>query len=217
MNRQAPAVRSTRQRAAVSTLLGRIEDFRTAQEIHEELRRNGDSIGLTTVYRSLQALADTGEVDVLRTASGEAMYRRCATATHHHHLVCRRCGTTVEIEGPAVESWTPAGRRAQRILRGQPHPGRLRALLGLQRPLNPAAGRPPSVLRGALGLRVSAAPREKCGACLHSECVECRSTLPRLQAGPNRHVATLGDCARHKNSPPNGRSYRLPGNCHPFG
>jgi Fur family ferric uptake transcriptional regulator len=106
MNRQAPAVRSTRQRAAVSALLSRIEDFRTAQEIHEELRRNGDSIGLTTVYRSLQALADTGEVDVLRAASGEAMYRRCATATHHHHLVCRRCGTTVEIEGPAVESWT---------------------------------------------------------------------------------------------------------------
>jgi Fur family ferric uptake transcriptional regulator len=106
MNQQAPAVRSTRQRAAVSALLNRIEDFRTAQEIHEELRRNGDSIGLTTVYRSLQTLADNGEVDVLRTASGEAMYRRCATAAHHHHLVCRQCGTTVEIEGPAVESWT---------------------------------------------------------------------------------------------------------------
>ena len=106
MNRQAPAVRSTRQRAAVSALLNRIEDFRTAQEIHEELRRNGDSIGLTTVYRTLQTLADSGEVDVLRTASGEAMYRRCASLAHHHHLVCRQCGTTVEIEGPAVESWT---------------------------------------------------------------------------------------------------------------
>jgi Fur family ferric uptake transcriptional regulator len=42
---------------------------------------------------------------VLRTDSGESVYRRCATAEHHHHLVCRRCGTAVEIEGPAVETW----------------------------------------------------------------------------------------------------------------
>ena len=102
-------MRATRQRAAVSALLDRLDDFRSAQDIHEELRRVGDGIGLTTVYRTLQSLADAGEVDVLRTGSGEAVYRRCASAEHHHHLVCRRCGATVEIEGPAVESW------AQRI------------------------------------------------------------------------------------------------------
>jgi Fur family ferric uptake transcriptional regulator len=108
VNGQEPtsrALRATRQRAAVSALLDRLEDFRSAQEIHEELRRGGEGIGLTTVYRTLQTLADGGEVDVLRTGSGEAVYRRCATAEHHHHLVCRRCGRTVEIEGPAVETW----------------------------------------------------------------------------------------------------------------
>ena len=99
-------LRATRQRAAVSALLDRIDDFRSAQEIHEELRRAGDGIGLTTVYRTLQTLADGGEVDMLRTGSGEAVYRRCDTANHHHHLVCRRCGAAVEIEGPAVEQWT---------------------------------------------------------------------------------------------------------------
>ncbi|OLL73139.1 Zinc uptake regulation protein ZUR [Pseudonocardia sp. Ae168_Ps1] len=99
-------IRATRQRAAVTALLDRIEDFRSAQEIHEELRRTGEGIGLTTVYRTLQTLAEGGEVDVLRTASGEAVYRRCETEHHHHHLVCRRCGAAVEIEGPAVESWT---------------------------------------------------------------------------------------------------------------
>lgn len=107
-NGQAPttrALRATRQRAAVSALLDRLADFRSAQEIHEELRRTGEGIGLTTVYRTLQTLADGGEVDVLRTGSGEAVYRRCASVEHHHHLVCRRCGHTVEIEGPAVETW----------------------------------------------------------------------------------------------------------------
>ncbi|MDX6302342.1 MAG: Fur family transcriptional regulator, ferric uptake regulator [Nocardioidaceae bacterium] len=96
--------RPTRQRRAVNTALQTFEDFRSAQDIHDLLRRNGDNVGLSTVYRTLQALADRGEVDMLRTEEGEALYRRCS-ATHHHHLVCRVCGRTVEVEGPAVESW----------------------------------------------------------------------------------------------------------------
>lgn len=99
-----PGLRSTRQRTAVARLLDVTDDFRSAQEIHEELRRNGEGVGLTTVYRTLQTLADAGEIDVLRTGSGEAVYRRCS-AHHHHHLVCRRCGRTVEVEGPTVELW----------------------------------------------------------------------------------------------------------------
>ncbi len=49
-------------------------------------------------------LADAGEIDVLRTDSGEAVYRRCSTH-HHHHLVCRQCGRTVEVDDPPVENW----------------------------------------------------------------------------------------------------------------
>ena len=75
------------------------------------LRRDagaGAKIGLTTVYRALQALGDAGEIDVLRTDDGEAVYRACATVSHHHHLVCRRCGKTVEVAGPDVERWAEA-------------------------------------------------------------------------------------------------------------
>ncbi len=79
-------------------------DVSDADALHEELRRRGEGIGLTTVYRTLQALAEAGEIDVLRTPAGEASYRRCSSH-HHHHLVCRSCGRTVEVEGPAVESW----------------------------------------------------------------------------------------------------------------
>lgn len=96
--------RSTKQRVAVVRLLEATTEFRSAQDIHDELRRRGESIGLTTVYRTLQGLADAGEIDTLRTDSGESVYRRCS-AHHHHHLVCRACGRTVEVEGPAVESW----------------------------------------------------------------------------------------------------------------
>lgn len=101
---EAIGVRSTRQRSAISALLDDIDEFRSAQELHDELRRRGEGIGLTTVYRTLQTLSDAGTVDVLRTDSGEAVYRRCS-AEHHHHLVCRTCGYTVEVEGAVVEAW----------------------------------------------------------------------------------------------------------------
>jgi Fur family ferric uptake transcriptional regulator len=99
-----PGLRRTRQRAAISTLLGEIDDFRTAQQIHDLLRANGDSVGLTTVYRTLQAMAESGEVDVIRV-DNELLYRRCRSRSHHHHLVCRTCGHTVEIVGTVVEQW----------------------------------------------------------------------------------------------------------------
>ena len=98
------AVRSTRQRAAISARLENVEEFRSAQELHDELRRRGEGIGLTTVYRTLQSMASAGLLDTLRTDTGESVYRRCSQH-HHHHLVCRACGTTVEIQGGAAEAW----------------------------------------------------------------------------------------------------------------
>jgi Fur family ferric uptake transcriptional regulator len=97
-------LRPTRQRKAVAGCLASFDDFRSAQDIHDLLKQQGENVGLSTVYRTLQALAESGEVDVLRAEDGEALYRRCST-THHHHLVCRACGRTVEVEGPTVERW----------------------------------------------------------------------------------------------------------------
>lgn len=103
----ATPLRRTRQRQAVDDILSDLDEFRTAQQIHDELRRKGDRIGLTTVYRTLQFMADASELDAIRTADGETAYRRCSGG-HHHHLVCRTCGRTVEVSGPAVEKWTSA-------------------------------------------------------------------------------------------------------------
>lgn len=104
MTSDATPVRRTRQRAAVTRALEERDGFVSAQQLHDDLRHQGESVGLTTVYRSLQALADAGEVDLLVNDDGETVYRRCSPE-HHHHLVCRSCGRTVEIAGPAVETW----------------------------------------------------------------------------------------------------------------
>src|SRR4051795_8012471 len=102
-----PAQRRTRQRAAVEEVVRELSEFRTAQQIHDDLRHRGDGVGLTTVYRNLQLMADAGELDAIRTTDGETAYRRCSGG-HHHHLVCRSCGRTVEVSGPAVERWASA-------------------------------------------------------------------------------------------------------------
>ncbi len=103
--RPAPRERSTRQKRALSAVLDGSDAFHSAQELFTELQERGENVGLTTVYNQLRALAESGEVDVLRADDGETRYRRCRTDEHHHHLVCRECGRTVEVEGPEVERW----------------------------------------------------------------------------------------------------------------
>ncbi|MDX6307080.1 MAG: Fur family transcriptional regulator, ferric uptake regulator [Nocardioidaceae bacterium] len=99
--------RSTRQREALVHVLDEVDGFRTAQQLHAMLVERGDKVGIATVYRSLQLLADADLVDVIHGDDGESSYRRCSTR-HHHHLVCRVCGRAVEAQAPAVEMWVDA-------------------------------------------------------------------------------------------------------------
>ncbi len=109
----AGRVRNTRQAGAVEAVLRAADGFRTAQELFAELRRRGDRIGLTTVYRHLSTLAEQGAVDVVHNGEGESQYRLCGVSqgsadqpdAHHHHVVCRQCGRSVEVSGPEVEAW----------------------------------------------------------------------------------------------------------------
>jgi Fur family ferric uptake transcriptional regulator len=96
----------TRQKRAVAAVLEDTDQFSSAQELHARLRAQGERVGLATVYSQLRALATAGEIDSLRSASGEVLYRRCGLASHHHHLVCRRCGRAVELDAPDVEALT---------------------------------------------------------------------------------------------------------------
>ncbi len=98
--------RNTKQREEVWRALERNPGFVSAQELHQALRDLGSTIGLATVYRTLNALADEGNVDAL-TREGENLYRACSPG-HHHHIICRECGLTREIEASAVEAWAKA-------------------------------------------------------------------------------------------------------------
>ena len=96
--------RNTRQKDAVRHTLGETVGFVSAQQLHQVLKNHGSTIGLATVYRALADLAEAGEADSLQSKEGELLYRACTTS-HHHHLICRVCGKTVEIEAEKVEKW----------------------------------------------------------------------------------------------------------------
>jgi Fur family ferric uptake transcriptional regulator len=108
----ARVLRITRQGQAVLNVMGSTESFRSAQDIHAQLRAGGQTVGLTTVYRHLALLTGEGQLDSLQTAEGELVYRRCHSNQHHHHVVCRQCRRGTEVELPEVEEWAESTARA---------------------------------------------------------------------------------------------------------
>ena len=97
--------RATRQRTALIGLLERTPEFRSTQQMHAVLHQEEQAVPQATVHRTLSAMAEAGDVDVLSTAGGEARYRQCHQTEHHHHLVCRICGHIVEASQTLVERW----------------------------------------------------------------------------------------------------------------
>lgn len=99
--------RSTRQQSAILETLESLDEFRSAQEIYLSLSKRKFKVGLATVYRTLQKMAEKEQIDAIRNTEGETLYRHCGQREgHHHHLICRECGLTITVEGPAIENWT---------------------------------------------------------------------------------------------------------------
>lgn len=97
--------RNTKQRQVISDVLDDLAGFISAQSLHQHLVAAGESIGLATVYRTLQSMAEVDLLDVVRDQSGEMLFRACRSKQHHHHLVCRSCGAAEELQASEVEAW----------------------------------------------------------------------------------------------------------------
>lgn len=95
--------RSTWQKIAVREALEGSEGFVSAQELYKLIASGDKKIGLTTIYRALTEMVQNEEADSLTGTDGETKYRSC-TAEHHHHLICKKCGATVEFELPGFEA-----------------------------------------------------------------------------------------------------------------
>lgn len=103
--------RNTRQASAIEAALAQADGFRTAYDLFAQIRHAGQRIGLSTIYRHLSLLADTDRADVVHSTDGQTLYRLCGPreatgpAEHHHHIVCRRCGRSIEVPAAEIEAW----------------------------------------------------------------------------------------------------------------
>ncbi|MFN2582214.1 MAG: Fur family transcriptional regulator [Candidatus Dormibacteria bacterium] len=93
--------RATAQRLVVLEALRRTDHTITAPELYGRLRRQNPLLGRATVFRTLDSLVDAGLAQRFERPGHIYAYAACST-THHHHLVCTRCDTTIEIDEAAI-------------------------------------------------------------------------------------------------------------------
>ena len=93
--------RLTGQRRAVAELIAEHDGHFTAADLVDSARRRRLDLSRATLFRSIDLLTDLGVVERVDLPSGEHAYVPCAPA-HHHHVVCSRCGRTVEVEDCGV-------------------------------------------------------------------------------------------------------------------
>lgn len=91
-------------RRAIVDYLARQDCCRSAQEIHEGLRADGVRVGIASVYRVLDTLADLRLVQRVDFGDGTARFEPLeADGHHHHHVVCDDCGRVEPFEDDRLE------------------------------------------------------------------------------------------------------------------
>jgi len=106
----AAGYRITLPRRSLADLVIDLDGHFTASELAAAGRRRGLRIGRATLFRALEVMIELGVVERLDLPSGEHAYVVCAPS-HHHHVVCSRCGRTAEVED---EGLADAVRRIER-------------------------------------------------------------------------------------------------------
>ncbi|MEN8199954.1 MAG: transcriptional repressor [Thermodesulfobacteriota bacterium] len=97
----APQMRLTTQRQIILEELGKVTSHPTANEVYDMVRKRLPRIGLGTVYRNLELMAETGII--LKLEVGGTQKRFDATVAPHYHIRCMSCGKVDDIEIPVME------------------------------------------------------------------------------------------------------------------
>lgn len=104
----AAGQRITPQRDLIAGVLEHADRPLGAQELLDAVSGHDPGVGRATVFRALQALGDAGIVQHVSLAGNQAGYLLCATAGHHHHLVCQQCGTIEDLAEDEVAPFLTA-------------------------------------------------------------------------------------------------------------
>lgn len=87
----------TEQRRLIIEVFNENPGHHTAQEIFDMVRGKFEGINFSTIYRNLELLSALEIINKLQIESGISHYELCGL-THHHHIICKKCGETKEID-----------------------------------------------------------------------------------------------------------------------
>lgn len=87
----------TRQRRAVVDVVVQGRACLSAADVYIKAQRTCADLGLTTVYRTLDILAELGVIRRVHLDDGCEGFAP-ASAQHGHHLICSTCQTAVEFD-----------------------------------------------------------------------------------------------------------------------
>lgn len=96
--------RLTQPRQVVAGLVGSRAGHFTAAELLADARKRRLSLGRATLFRALDLFTELGALERLDLPSGEHAYVACEPEQHHHHVVCRSCGRSVEVQDSGLQS-----------------------------------------------------------------------------------------------------------------
>jgi len=106
MNAPAPMIRLTTQRQIILEELAKVTSHPTASELYDMVRKRLPRIGLGTVYRNLELMADNGMI--LKLEVGGTQKRFDATTKPHYHIRCSCCGKVDDIDVPVINDLATA-------------------------------------------------------------------------------------------------------------
>ncbi|SFA77599.1 Fur family transcriptional regulator [Clostridium frigidicarnis] len=94
------------RRAIVDTIIENEGKHLTVEEIYDEVKKDCPEIGLATVYRTILLLEELQIVYKLDLNDGCSRYEMVHKDEihRHHHLICTKCGSVIEVEGDLLEN-----------------------------------------------------------------------------------------------------------------
>jgi Fur family ferric uptake transcriptional regulator len=97
-------LKQTKQRRVVVEHFLRLNTHLAAEELHEAVRRAGHNIGLATIYRTLNLLAQAGLAEQKSFGENHFVYEVRMPGEHHDHLICLDCGVVIEFKNAEIEA-----------------------------------------------------------------------------------------------------------------
>lgn len=90
-------LRFTEEREEIAQVVFDKEDHFEAEELLYEIRRDEKSVSRATIYRTLELLVQSGELQTINFGDGYSLYEKSGERPPHGHLYCKQCGEVIEF------------------------------------------------------------------------------------------------------------------------